>query len=380
MNALFQNVATCQKFEQSVSILLKLVALCVSIIGVSILFSSCGKTPDDSTPPPAPPQQNLRTQLPVIFHVIYKDKNNNEQYVSATRLKTILNNVNKLYRGSESSVDMNLEFILATTAPNGKTLSAPGVEYIDWTQKYPQNDYPIDYNTLMGDKDGRKYTSMLWDPNQYINVFLYNFTANDNNNVLGVSHLPFIYTDKNAPEGFTQIENPYISLDNLTFVYCVSLNSLFIDHQSTEESHNPSDINVTLAHELGHYLGLHHAFPQDPQTGEFLNNSSDTDYCLDTPSYNRVEYENYYNNAANNPSGGEFTFLNLVKRTNETTTFDSHNIMDYYICYSDQFTDNQRTRIRYILDKGLLMPRVNKSTTISRATQGPIDLPIIIME
>lgn len=71
-------------------------------------------------------------KLPVIFHVLYKDKNDNKQYVKEGRLAEILASVNKLFQDKVNSVDMNLEFTLATIDPSGKTLPEPGVERIPW--------------------------------------------------------------------------------------------------------------------------------------------------------------------------------------------------------------------------------------------------------
>ena len=72
--------------------------------------------------------------LPVIFHVLYKDKNNPLQYVKQDRLAKILDTVNKLYKDKTKSVDMNLTFTLATTDEDGKPLSTPGVEYVLWEE------------------------------------------------------------------------------------------------------------------------------------------------------------------------------------------------------------------------------------------------------
>ena len=68
-------------------------------------------------------------ELPVIFHELYKDKNDPLQYVSQSRLSNILNTVNNLYKNATKSVDMNLTFTLATKSPNNEVLPAPGVEY-----------------------------------------------------------------------------------------------------------------------------------------------------------------------------------------------------------------------------------------------------------
>lgn len=376
MNISLQETRTYLKFGRLIPILFKSAIVCVAIIGSGIIFSSCQKDPaEDPTPPPP---HGMHVKLPVIFHVIYKDRGDQKQYVNADRLKTILGNVNKRYSSTVGSVDINLEFVLATTAPTGKTLAAPGVEYINWSQAYPQESYPIDCNKIMYTNEF-KYTPMLWEPNQYINVFLYNFTSGEDYITLGKSHFPYIHKDKNAPQGFTQTENTYLALENFQFAYGVSINSLFINDESTEEFYATTDINVTLAHELGHYLGLYHVFAQD-HNGETLDNSIDTDYCPDTPSYNRVAYMKDYLYAMSHPEEGKYNFAYLVKRKNESGTFEAHNIMDYEVCYNDQFSADQRTRMRYVLENALAMPSAKKPSNRSRATKGGLDLPIVVME
>src|SRR3712207_7432556 len=53
------------------------------------------------------------------------------------------------------------------------TLFRSGVEYVKWP-----GAYPISYTTIMTDNN-RIYTKYLWDPNEYINVFVYNFATED---------------------------------------------------------------------------------------------------------------------------------------------------------------------------------------------------------
>ena len=55
-------------------------------------------------------------QLPVIFHVLYSDKNDDTQYISATQIQKIMANVNEIYKGNVygESENINLKFILAT--------------------------------------------------------------------------------------------------------------------------------------------------------------------------------------------------------------------------------------------------------------------------
>ena len=96
-------------------------------------------------------------------------------------------------------------------------------------------------------------------------------------------HLPFTVKGANSLAGLSEINVSHLELENLSFPYCVSINSLFINEESTGNTYNTADITVTLAHELGHYLGLHHVFSET----ENKNSCEDTDYCADTPTYNK---------------------------------------------------------------------------------------------
>lgn len=276
--------------------------------------------------------------LPVIFHVLYKDKNNPLQYVKQDRLAKILDTVNKLYKDKTKSVDMNLTFTLATTDEDGKPLSTPGD----------------------------------------INVMVYNFKDDESTNstTLGIAHIPFSTVGSNYLEGLSKTQKSYLEKQNLKFPYSVSINSLFINDQSTSTQYSTADITVTLAHELGHYLGLDHAFSENDEG--IYDGCFDSDYCDDTPTYNKVEYDaDYAYTAKNDPAN--FTFDYLVKRKNCKTnqTFTSTNIMDYSVSYSDRFTNDQRSRIRHVLTYSPLIPGPKQGQTQTRSVvEGPIDLPI----
>lgn len=308
--------------------------------------------------------------LPVIFHVLYRSESDPLQHVSATRLRDVLATAGRLYRHNHDGIDMRVTFSLATTDPDGKPLDTPGVEYVRWDEAYP-----IDCDAFMTDDSGR-YVKYLWDPNRYINVMVYNFADDGESSgvTMGISHLPFSYSGSYL-DGLSEVEYQTLTLDNLRFPCCVSINSLYINEQSTPTYYNPSDVTVTLAHELGHYLGLHHAFSESEDGG-----CEDTDYCADTPSYDREDYESYFIYLAetNSPL---YTFDNLVKRTNcDGTTFTSRNIMDYMVCESDRFTPDQRARVRHVLMYSPLIPGPKRTVAAkSRAASSdmPLDLPIV---
>ena len=113
---------------------------------------------------------------------------------------------NHFYQSEKCGIDINLEFVLATKDKNGTTLPEPGVERV------PFNELPIDCEKFMRDNTG-KYTSLLWEPNEYINIMVYPFTDSQ---ILGISTFP--YSLKNFfLEGTQQVSASWITLENLSF-------------------------------------------------------------------------------------------------------------------------------------------------------------------
>ena len=298
-----------------------------------------------------PDLDKIHYQLPVIFHVLYQNE------------KDVLVRANHFYQSEKCGIDINLEFVLATKDKNGTTLPEPGVERV------PFNELPIDCEKFMRDNTG-KYTSLLWEPNEYINIMVYPFTDSQ---ILGISTFP--YSLKNFfLEGTQQVSASWITLENLSFPYCISINSSYIYEQSTDERINQNDAAITLAHELGHYLGLRHVFSE----GGTTSMCTDTDYCKDTPSYNRSEYEQWLNNL---DKQNKYQLKDLAKRYScEKGEYEAHNIMDYAYCFYNEITLEQRKRIRHILNYSPLIPGPKESRIDTRGVQGRLNLPICIMK
>lgn len=310
--------------------------------------------------------------LPVIFHVFYDDPYNKSQYIEYIRLKEILNNVNELFQGdvynvnldTTASENVHVVFELAQKDANGKTLSTPGVEYIKVSNS------TFDCEQFMKDKNKAQYS---WNQNDYINVMVYTFkkTSNDSE-TLGISNLPYQVKGYPEIEGLANGKNYPLSKPG-NFPYCVSLNAAYIDKKfegsryTTDKGnskgyiYNTADPNATLAHELGHYLGLFHAFSEktgDESNSEEADNDEDTDYCNDTPSYNRVAYtkwESDYIKKAEEEAKAlnqqvTLDMRELVKRGNsQGKKWQSDNLMDYSVCYSMRFTPEQVHRMRQVL-------------------------------
>ncbi|MBM6992938.1 MAG: zinc-dependent metalloproteinase lipoprotein [Prevotella sp.] len=330
-------------------------------------------------------------QLPVIFHVLYQDKNDASQYIPAARLKNLLEYVNQIYQGGVygESANVHVKFVLAEKDESGNTLSTPGVEYV-----YYSGTYPIDESAFMVSADNKKY---IWDPNEYINVMMFNFKEESDGEVLGISHMPYTIQGVHELEGLETTTDTYISKSRLGYPLCSSINSIYAgqsstggyyqsdrytasDHQATYLT--SADIVVTMAHELGHYLGLFHMFTENISTDQSadmfapLDSCGDTDYCEDTPSYNRAEYNSYLSYYIANTSSSSLSVWDLLKRNAcDLTTFYSANIMDYAFSLGYKISSDQKARIRNVLYYSPLIPGpklngANQSTRAGVETEG----------
>lgn len=342
--------------------------------------------------------------LPVIFHVFYDNLYDKSQYIEYIRLSEILENVNELFQGdiyninidTIASENVHVVFELAQKDPNGNPLSTPGVEYIKVSSS------TFDCEQFMKDKSKAQYT---WDQNDYINVMVYTFQKTDKESeTLGISNLP--YQVKGYPEigGLSNGKNYPLSKPG-DFPYCVSLNAAYIDKQfegtryTTDKNkrgckYSTTDPNATLAHELGHYLGLFHDFAEDKDkngNSEPADNDNDTDYCTDTPSYNRVEYAKWLTGyvsqketaAAAVGKKAEFTMQELAYRSNShNQKWQADNLMDYNYCHCMRFTPEQVHRMRQVLYYSPLIPGPKKARVKTRASEETPDeeegLPIVL--
>jgi len=123
-----------------------------------------------------------------------------------------------------------------------------------------------------------------------------------------------------------------------------------------------------MVHDLGHYLGLHHVFAED-------NCDSETDYCDDTPSYNRKEYETWLS------QNSELTIQEKYQRKGcDGMEFTSYNTMDYTYSYMDNFTADQFLRVRHVLEYSPLIPGP-KNIIVTKGLFEETEAPIVtVME
>ena len=157
----------------------------------------------------------------------------------------------------------------------------------------------------------------------------------------------------------------------------VALNNLFF---TQEEG------GYTFWHEMGHYLGLLHAFAVDQydESGNLVESAcadkddASDDYCADTPKYNRDQYNEWYNEVMQ--EGTEQEKENLYYRTScNSRVFRSTNIMDYDLGDRTTITPDQRERINFVLGYSPLVPRETTKAAVPRTIADPSSVPAPII-
>lgn len=303
-----------------------------------------------------------RYQLPVIVHVLCTNLSDPNQNIERGYMAEIIDRVNKLFA---NKVDMKVKFVMAPNDPNGRPLEEPGVHRVLY-----QGAFPIDCIAMMETKNN-EFKAMLWDANRYVNIFVYPF---DKDLLLGLSHLPITPTTHFLP-GTNEAQASYITLNDISFTYCLSLNRTYLYQRSNDEVLNLFDFVATTTHELGHFLGLHHVFAENDE-GEMIEDCIDSDYCTDTPSYNRLAYERWLETM---PENSELSKL-IVRTPCNGAEFNSTNVMDYFISLNNEFTTDQSSRVRHVLNYGVLMPgpKIDQKTRFTKGVTPEIPFRVVI--
>ena len=320
----------------------------------------------------------------MVFHVLSNSTTKQEYIPNDAHLRRLLFYVNELYAGGiyGPSANIRVKFVAATEDEKGEKMKTQGVVYDQWDEKYP-----INCENFMT-SNGNKYTKYLWEPNKYINVFVYLFDEDGGEGeVLGISHMPYKTKENATLQGLEQVASGKMTKKNISFPLSVSINAKYINtlsarytsslKEKTFRGYKEEDVVVTLAHELGHYLGLFHVFAEDRNNG-VIDSCVDSDYCQDTPSYNKKQYEKDALDLASRLTSSNVHEL-FQRKDCSGKVYEATNIMDYAYCYSYAFTPNQQYRMRQVLYYSPLIPGPKKTTTTrSVAPDKVLDLPIRI--
>ena len=211
------------------------------------------------------------------------------------------------FRRNLNAVDSGFRFKLADRNPDGSLMETKGVNRIMSNKVFLDAQ---DQELLQ-----LKFNS-LWDPSQYINVFIEDLSSLQ---AAGYAYLPFLTSP--VVGGL----NPILEEDTeLFYPIMVALDYRLFNGQYRDDN--------VLAHELGHYLGLYHTF-QDCQTGDFCDDTQS--HTL--PSNQSIRFSNNRTNCSNEP-------------------YISTNFMDY-ISVVDNFTFDQKERMTKVYENALFMPK-----------------------
>lgn len=245
-------------------------------------------------------------EMQVVFHAFSDGPKLTSEQINDQIRRTNLafgNQVKTRFSTNINSVDNFFKFKLAENDPDGNPLETPGYNVIQIPDNYSAEDDFYEYYYLKFDE--------MWDPNRYINVFVENIHGGKTSGYTYFPEMP----DNSLP-GLAVNET-----QDFNFPYAVTIDYNFVIVSSKP---NP----YTLAHELGHFLGLLHTF-EDCQLGDF---------CDDTlPQIMQQTLSNNRNTCANE-------------------SFISTNFMDN-LGENDHFTYDQRSRMRAVYEKALFFPR-----------------------
>ena len=310
-------------------------------LGILMVFTSCGgddgindkeKEKEKENETAETISDDYEYKLPVVFHVLYKDKNDQKQYPSEARLKLVLDSVNALYKRNH----MNITFTMAEKDEDGKELSEKGImrHEIDSTSMNPMNFI----------RESSKYGEYTQNIHKFINIYLFHYDK-ENEQSMGMSVLPVMPSDhtmEGVPDTTATFLNNHTKYAN---PWGVTINSQYILESQKWGNINPMCAWNTLAHELGHYLGLLHTFSEDK--------CEEDDYCSDTKN---CDYEAYIDEVElffkDIKEDATVSFWELPQRTDCQTSekYFAHNVMDYMYTIADSLTNQQRKRTRQVLN------------------------------
>ncbi len=297
--------------------------------------------------------EDFSYQLPVIFHILYKDRNDALQYPAKGRMAEILKGVNQLYADNK----MNVQFVMAKFDQDGNELEEPGVI---------REEVTFDSISCMKflDDDNKDYGYLNQDLQRYINIFVFTYSEEK---TLGVSDLPVMPTEHTLDGLSDQAGKELQTFKTLSFPWGVTVNNNYIDQKQEVNTVNPLYVTLTLAHELGHYIGLLHTFSQDE--------CNEDDYCDDTKNCDYNAYETQLNKYMEETlaKGEQLVAATVLRRISceDGTEYRADNILDYMYTLGNVFTEQQKKRVHTVLNYCPMTPgpKVETYNTVnSRAT------------
>jgi hypothetical protein len=261
--------------------------------------------------------QNFRAgviTIPVVVHVIHNgDAYGTGENIRDEQVLSQIQVMNEDFRrisgspGFGPGVDVEIEFCLAQTDPNGNPTN--GINRVNLTSA----------GWARTGIEGTVKPSTQWNPNDYLNMWTVRFAAPDDN-LLGYAQFPSNSTlaGLNANGGAANTDGVVMAFSAFgsSDIYPAGIYSA------------PYDKGRTTTHEVGHWLGLRHIWGDGGCTVD--------DFCADTPTAGAPNYNCVTVNSCNDGPGDlPDQIQNYMDYTNDTCM--------------DRFTQNQKDRMLTVM-------------------------------
>lgn len=203
--------------------------------------------------------------IPVVVHVIHEGEPIGQgANISQEQILSSITALNEDFRklpgtnGDGDGVDVGIEFCLAARDPDGN--ASTGISRVDGTVVANYADEGIQATGDSGADELDVKELSIWPREDYLNIWVVN-EIEDNDAQSGIQG--FAYFPVNNPvDGIVILHNAIGTVGNI----------------------KPNTaLNRTLAHEVGHYLGLYHTFHTTTDCSAETNCTTQGDRVCDTP-------------------------------------------------------------------------------------------------
>ena len=265
---------------------------------------------------------DLQYTIPVIVHIIHNETNVVSENISWDQVNSQLIVLNTDFSASNTEElsltpdpwqddlggDVGIQFCLAKVDNNGVLLEEEGIHRINWEDQEWANFDSLNTSELRAFFDNTVMPETLWDPSEYLNIWVYGSTNRENWGLfpLGIDPWGDVGEDDIEDESRSGI---------------VVWNKVFGTIGTVIDNDYRFDKGRTTTHEVGHWLGLRHI------SGDIFCGN---DHCGDTPQqlyhnfgcpvYPHNQWPWDYPDACFGSFHGEM-FMNYMDYTNDTCKY-----------------------------------------------------------